>query len=187
MLDRRHLTLALAGTSSVVVALVLWPLLRSLSPSDRAINDGEFIVRIEPIVEGKLQVVPVNNFPLFVLRPSAKQREAITSLDPYVFDKAHSYYSPALDAYVYWGVSTKWGCPLSERTTEDRQAFWPEAPNLWPGGYWGGHCEVSYDYAGRTVADSARSFNGYAARWPNLDSPRIKVSGLNITVYPYDR
>lgn len=182
MLTRRRFTLALAGISLALAALAAGAFLHSLAPSDRAINDAEFVVRLEPIVEGELQVVRVNESPLFVLRPNAKQRESIAAMDPYVFDKTHGYYSSELNAYVYWGVSTKWGCPLSEKTAEDRQSLWPESPNLWRGGYWDGRCEVSYDYAGRTVADPTRSFNGYAVRWPNLSSPRIHATGLLLTV-----
>lgn len=182
MTRRLRLILALVGVSVVGCALVVMTLLRSLEPSDRAFNDAEFVVRLEPIMEGKLQVASVNGRPLFVLRPSRKQRESIAAMDPYVFDKTLGYYSAELDAYVYWGESTKWGCPLTEKTPEDRQVSWPDASNLWAGGYWDGRCEVSYDYAGRTVADSARSFNGYAAPWPNLRSPRMRASGLVVTI-----
>ncbi len=184
MSARSRLTLALAGLFAALVALAAWVFLRSLAPSGRATNDAEFVVHLEPIIEGKLHVVRVKESPLFVLRPSAAQRAGIAAMDPYVFDKTHSYYSPELKAYVYWGVSTKWGCPLSEKTAEERRALWPDAPNLWLGGYWDSRCEVSYDYAGRTVSDPTRSFNGYAVRWPNLRSPRVQVSGLVSTISP---
>lgn len=154
----------------------------SLSPSDRTQNDAEFVVTLAPVVEGKLQVVSVNGRPLFVLKPDAQQRRSIEEMDGHVFDKRHGFFSPELGAYVYWGESTKWGCPLSEMTTSDYKAYWPDSVRTWSGGYWDARCEVSYDYAGRTIASPDRAFNGYAAEWPNLRSPRIHVSGLTLTV-----
>lgn len=179
---RRVLLGALLFLGIVAMTAVATVLSQSLEPSARAWNDAEFVVTLAPLEEGKLQILHVNQHPLFVLRPDAGQRQSIRELNDHVFDKRHSYFSPELGAYVYWGESTKWGCPLLEKTAADQLVYWPDTERTWLGGYWDPHCEVSYDYAGRTIATYSRAFNGYTGEWPNLQSPHVRVSGQTLTI-----
>lgn len=157
----------------VGIGFVAYPFIASMGVSAKAKNDSLIQIEIPPLKEGIVSRVDVNGVQLFILRPNEEQSRSIKTLDDHVWNKEVTSFRHDLNAYVYWGMSTKWGCPLEPwPAQESRIKRWDENAN-WAGGFWDGHCEVSYDYAGRAIKTYRFTFNGYRAEHPNMDSPTV--------------
>lgn len=107
---------------------------------------------------------------------------SIAALDGHVWNTAKSSYVKELDAYLYWGTSTGWGCVLEEKPPQESQLKnWNEKAQ-WLGGFWDPQCEVSYDYAGRTIRTWEFTFNGYTGEFANLIPPKFTLEGGKLIV-----
>ncbi len=173
------MTTALIGISIMAVGFLF---LSSLAPSTKAKSNAEFVMPIPKLESGTLITLRVNDRNVFMLRPDAAQRKSITQLDAKVWNAAQDAYVPELDAYVYWGISTRWGCILQEKPAVEYRAVSEDGKKQWLGGYWDPICEVSYDYAGRTIRSQAFSYNGYTAEFPNLAKPKLRIIEDNIVI-----
>jgi hypothetical protein len=179
--------IALLLAVGVPAVSAAWHLLDSLAPSARAENEARAVIDLPTLEEGKLQVVMINERPLFFLRPNAEQRRAIDSLERQVAEPSRAAFKPELNAFVYWGESTRWGFPLREISAAEGRREQPDRQTPWLGGYWSERGEVSYDYAGRAITSQAYTYNGFNVPYPNLVSPRLLVQGNRAEVFRYGR
>jgi hypothetical protein len=155
------------------------PFLLSLAPSERARNSATFVLPLPVLEPGRLAILRINERPIFLLRPNEEQTRSIALLDGHVWNASKGNYVRELDAYVYWGTSTKWGCLLQDKPAQDTGMT---KKGEWLGGFWDPACEVSYDYAGRTIKTWEFTFNGYTGEFTNLVQPKFKVEGGNLIV-----
>lgn len=173
MNKRTILKLLTTGVISGGIVFASYPFLSSMGVSAKARNDDLAVIELPKLSPGQIVKVNVNGQELIFLKPDEEQKEAIRVLNDHVWDSDSAAYRQDVGAYVYWGVSTKWGCPLEHKPEQvSRIIKWDESAK-WLGGYWDWQCEVSYDYAGRSIRSYAYSFNGYNAEHPNLASPNI--------------
>jgi hypothetical protein len=157
-------------------------LIGSLGPSAQAFADAEVVLQLSPIIPGEIQAFHVHGRPLFILRPNREQQENLARLDAHVADRHSAAYVPELDAFVYWGISTNRGCDLQHKPPQVSMLLEYNPAAEWLGGFWSGVCELSYDYAGRTISSHEFTFSGYRAPSPNLSKPKLRVSGDVIAV-----
>jgi hypothetical protein len=148
---------------------------QSFFPSARAINEAEYVLNIVPLEPEKLQVHRIHGRQLFVLKPDKRQIESIKLLDDHVWKKEADSFVKELGAYVYWGHSTKFGRPLEHHPIDETLPPGWGIDRNWQGGYWHPWDEVSYDYAGRTIASYEFTYNGFNQAYPNLQVPTLKV------------
>lgn len=141
--------------------------------SAKADNDSLVSVRVDPLKPGELQVIDVKGNKLFLLKPSNAQLQSIHTLNSHVWDANSHSFDEKLGAYVYWGHSSKWGCPLEYVPPQASILLEWEPKAQWLGGYWDWLCEVSYDYSGRAIKTYGFTRNGYNHKHPNLGSPTI--------------
>ncbi len=152
---------------------ILHPFFESLGLSKKADNDSLISIEVKPLTLGELQIVDVKGKKLFLLKPSNAQLQSIQALNGHVWDANSHAFNEELGAFVYWGHSTKWGCPLElVPSKESRLLAWEPAAQ-WLGGYWDQQCEVSYDFAGRAIKTYGFTRNGYKQKHPSLESPTI--------------
>lgn len=169
--------MATVAMACIGVTLAAIPFAGTLSYSERAKSHADVAFDLPKLEAGKVVVLRVDGRPLFVLRPSEDQRKSIAGLDEHVWDARHTAYDAELGAYVYWGLSTRWGCELREKPQGTLRYYENQVKQRWSGGYWDPHCEVSYDYAGRAIRGIGYTFNGYAREVPNLAKPKFRVVG----------
>lgn len=178
-MSRRRNLISLASAFAILTILGIgYFLLASLAPTE-AVKDGlEVVITPPPLVAGELQTIKVGNRNLFVLRPNGQQREAIRTLDGFVYEKQTTSYSSEIAAYAFWGVSSRNPyCELQHYGVQPSRLL-DAVPNaLWLGGFWDPNCEVSYDYAGRAITQHEFTFNGYNVPFPNLKPAQIRVRG----------
>ena len=179
---RRVLVSTVSAFALFGVAASAIPFVSSLAPSERAKDYAKFVFQIPKLEPGHLYTLQVNGRLLFILRPDQKQLESISQLESHVWDTTKGAYVNELDAFVYWGMSTRWGCDLQEKPAEDSGLREWSVKAQWLGGYWDPRCEVSYDYAGRALRRWEFSYNGYADELPNLRKPNVKISGRTLVV-----
>lgn len=167
----------------VSLLAVAHPFIASLRPSAEAMNESLVSIKLPTLEPGIVNSVEVKGMKLFVLKPNEEQAAAIKRLDPYVADMTINSYRADIGAYVYWAHSSKWGCPLEHKPPQaSRLREWRRNAK-WLGGYWDPWCEVSYDYAGRTIKSYEFTFNGYT--WPGqgLKTPTVfEKSGSDYVV-----
>lgn len=173
MNKRRFLIISTAGLLIGGLAAASFPFLGSMKPSEKAKNDDLVLIDLPKLHPGQLLELTVEGRRLLVLRPNEEQRESIRILSDHVWDSDSYAYNAGIGAYVYWGESTRWGCPLDDKPPqESRIKQWDENAE-WLGGFWDPWCEVSYDYAGRSIKSYMYTYNGYSAKYPNLRAPKI--------------
>ncbi|TAH45434.1 MAG: hypothetical protein EYC71_06465 [Gammaproteobacteria bacterium] len=174
MKRRDLLRLVVTALGLLGIGLVTIPFLRSLSPSSSAKANASLVVQLSELQRGVLKVVENPYKPLFILRPSAEQLRAIESLDGHVWNTAQISYANEADVFIYWGISTRFGCALQEKKASRSILLEFSDDGTWLGGYWDPACQVSYDYAGRAIKSHRFSYNGYVAEVPNLEAPRFR-------------
>ena len=180
-MNRRQLLSRSIGALALLGALCMIGVLASaLRPSGRARSDAELVFPVPELVPGQLVIVHVGARPLFILRPTEEQRASVATLDAYVGNVTSDAFVPALGAYVYWGLSTKFDCELREQRPQDSRLLGMDRSARWLGGYWDPTCEVSYDYSGRAIKEWRFTFNGYTGSYPGLSKPCLRITDGNI-------
>lgn len=182
-MSRHALRIAVGSLIIVELAAIVYVLSKSLAPSARAKNDAEVLIHLDQIVPGEPLKIRVVGRPLFVLRPTETQRESIARLTPHVAFPSQSNYVHELDAFVYWGFATNRGCELDHQPPQESHLRKWSSNAVWLGGFWSPWCDVSYDYAGRTISSWEFTFNGYNVPFQNLTRPNLSISGNAITVH----
>ena len=182
------LSLTVCSIAFIGVIFSAFPFVKSLSIGPKANNASLVTIDIPQLTVGHLKEMEINGINLYLLKPSKEQVEAIQSLNTHVWNSSINSFNSELGAYVYWGHSTKFGCPLELKPAQESPILHWSQKAEWLGGYWDWRCEVSYDYAGRAIKTYEHTFNGYAAEFPNLDIPRIfKKQNGKIVVSIYQR
>jgi hypothetical protein len=172
MSKRRFLKIVTIFVAILGVTFVAYPFALSLKPSAKAENDSYVTVKLPKLETGIVNKIKIHNSYLFLLRPNQEQNESISLLDDHVWDKTKKYNSD-LEVYVYWGHSTKWGCPLENKEPQESLILHWNKKAKWYGGYWDSWCEVSYDYAGRAIKTWEYTYNGYTFQHENLKAPTV--------------
>lgn len=165
------------------IGLATIPFFRSMSPSSSIKANAKFVVDLSDLRPGVLKIVETPVGPVFILRPNAEQLRSIASLDAHVWHPEQIAYSKEVDAFIYWGISTRFGCELLEKKAPRSILTEFYDSGTWLGGYWDPACEVSYDYAGRAIKNGEFTFNGYNMEYPNLDVPRFKRHGDKLIIF----
>ena len=186
MSNRNLLLSAFVGLSLVAIAMVSFTFIATLQPNAKAINERQVIIKLDELKTGEVIIKEFAGNRLFFLRPNSDQLKAIEDLDDHVWDTSLSNYDPTLDAYVYWGHSTKRGCGLDHKPPNDSALKHYREKANWLGGYWDLICEVSYDYAGRAIKTYEYTFNGFTGEFPNLHKPNLEqISKTDFVVSLY--
>ena len=175
MNKKKAIIVAMYVLASVGMALLAYPFIASMSVSAKSKNESLVTIEIPTLTPGKLLKIGINGKTLFLLKPDQEQEDTIESLTPHVWNASTSSFNKEIGAYMYWGHSTKWGCPLELLPRQESRLLDWEPNAQWLGGYWDDWCEVSYDYAGRTIKTYAFTRNGYNAELPNLHSPEVFI------------
>jgi Rieske Fe-S protein len=170
---KKGLRYGLIAMSVFGAGAIIYPFLASLSPSAKAINDSVVIIDAPPLEPGIVYSEDINGTPLFLLKPTQAQRSSIELLNAHVWTPTINTYNPKLGAYVYWGFSPKWGCPLEHKPPQQSRLQEWNKDAKWLGGYWDNWCEVSYDYSGRAIKTYNRTYNGYTWNQKNLKTPSV--------------
>lgn len=167
------LTLIVKIMLLVGLIFAAYPFVASLGVSDKAKNNSVNSIEVPELEEGKVTIVSVQGLPLFILKPTPQQAESIRRLNDHVWDANIKSFNEDIGGYVFWGLSTRWGCKLSHHQQQvSRLKEW-SADAIWLGGYWDQSCEVSYDYAGRTIKTYEYTFNGFTGQFENLQTPSV--------------
>ena len=153
--------------------MAAYPFVASLGLSDRAKANSVVTIKVPELQRGKVLIVSVQGLPLVFLKPDIQQAESISLLNAHVWDINIKSYNKDLDAYVYWGLSTRYGCSLSHHEQQGSRLKEWSNDAVWYGGYWDHSCEVSYDYAGRAIKNHKYTFNGYTKQVENLQVPSV--------------
>jgi Rieske Fe-S protein len=187
MSKRRTLKITAAFVAVIGASFFAYPFASSLKPSAKAENESYVTVKLPTLEPGVVKRIKIRNNYLFLLRPNQEQIESISLLDGHVWDKTTKYNND-LGLYVYWGHSTKWGCPLENKEPQESLILHWNINAKWLGGYWDGWCEVSYDYAGRAIKTWEYTYNGYTFQHENLKVPTVfRKAGDNYLVSIYQR
>jgi len=169
-------------------AFASFPFFMSLNPSENAVNNSVIGITIPALIEGIPAVIKIGNADLILLKPTSQQLTNLVELNTKVWSKTTNTYNSELQAFVYWGISTKRGCTLEHKPPHESGIKEYDKKALWLGGYWDYTCEVSYDYSGRAIKEYAYTYNGYTLEAPNLSAPSIfKKHGDHYTVSIYQR
>jgi hypothetical protein len=110
ILSKSLLLMTLISLSVLGVVLV-----QSLAPSERALNEAEYVLKVQSIESGELQIHKIAGRQLFVLKPDKDQLASIDYLDEHVWNNTRNSYLETLGVYIYWGHSTKFGRPLEHQ------------------------------------------------------------------------
>ncbi|MDC7824808.1 hypothetical protein PQS90_06590 [Pseudomonas sp. BLCC-B13] len=182
------LSLTVCSIAFIGIIFSAFPFIKSLSIGPKANNASLVSIDIPQLTTGHLKEIEINGLKLYLLKPSKEQAEAIKKLNAHVWDSSINSFNNELGAYVYWGHSTKFGCPLELKPPQESPILQWSQKAEWLGGFWDWRCEVSYDYAGRAIKTYEHTFNGYTAEFPNLENPRIlKKQNGKIIVSIYQR
>lgn len=155
------------------VFMAAYPFVASLGLSEKAKNNSVISIEVPKLESGKVTTVSVQGLPLIFLKPNINQLKSISLLDAHVWDDNIKSYNKDLDAYIYWGLSTRRVCLLSHHEQQVSQLKEWSVDATWFGGYWDPSCEVSYDYAGRAIKTYEYTFNGYTMKVENLKKPSV--------------
>jgi len=173
-MQKRPLLISVTTTLVALASAAVFAFLSSLSPSERARANAELAIPLKDIPTGAVLQFDMGGRPLFVLRPSEEQWASIRMLDAHVRDsEIRSFFEPS-GVFVYWGSSSRRGCPLEHVPPGPSRLLDLSPSARWLGGYWDPICEMSYDYAGRAIATWEYSGNGFVSPYENLASPSVK-------------
>ncbi|MCV6637885.1 hypothetical protein [Candidatus Albibeggiatoa sp. nov. NOAA] len=175
MNKRKALSILVGILSIVGMASLSYPFLMSLNPSARAINNSFATVHLPKLELGVIYSIKVDGVPLLILRPNEYQKQTILKLDSHVWDKSINSYHETTGAYIYWGISPRFGCELAHFAPQDKRSNNRE----WLGGYWDNWCEVSFDYAGRSIKNPNMTLNGFVWNNEGLPSPSVELKDGN--------
>jgi len=161
---RRAAVLTTCAAGAVGGAAVVWPFLKSLKPSERALAAGAPVeVDISGMAPGELKRVEWRGKPVWVVRRTPEMLEAIRKDDPKVADPKslrtafptpdyakNEYRSIKPEYLVVVGICTHLGCSPSERFQPGPQ---PSLPDDWTGGFLCPCHGSLFDLAGRVFSN----------------------------------
>jgi len=189
MNTRQWLVRSFAATSLLGLAMSAWPFAASMMPSAEAWSRTTVLVDMPELERGIPVRLEVEGTPLFILRPTEAQRQALRALDAHVWSENPSAYRADLDAYVVWGISQRFGCRLQDQPPQPSRITQFDPHAQWLGGYWDPWCEVSYDYSGRAIHSYGFTFNGLTWVPEPLVTPAIFERQGNrylLSLFPLD-
>ena len=157
---RRAAVLTTCAAGAVGGAAVVWPFLKSMKPSERALAAGAPVeVDIAGMAPGELKRVEWRGKPVWVLRRTPEMLEAVRKSDPKVADPMskrtafptppyarNEYRSIKPEYLVVVGICTHLGCSPSDRFQPGPQ---PSLPDDWLGGFLCPCHGSLFDLAGR--------------------------------------
>jgi hypothetical protein len=161
------------------VAVLAWVLGSSLSISatSREASGAEIPAdRLAAITEGEVAEFVIFGTPLFVLRPSSRQLQALADMDSHVWNSRWSGYDEGHGLFIYWGVSTRFPevpCKL-QHIPPGPSPLGEGTGYRWLGGYLDPCHDSSYDYAGRTIKSLPYTRVRFNAEVPNLRAPEYQ-------------
>ena len=142
-----------------------------MEPSQHAINTATYEIKVGELDIGVPKFHRQKGRLLIFLRPNENQLQTIKELDKHVWNPSLANFNSDLNAYVYWGENTRWGCELEHVPPGESRFKDDDESAKWLGGYWDPLCESSYDYAGRTIKSWKYTRNGLNLEVPNLRKP----------------
>ncbi len=175
-MDRRTYLIATVGGLGLVALLATGYLfVASMRPSEKALNDSMVAVTLPSLEPGIVYSVDVGGYVLFVLKPNKDQIAAIHFLDSHTSNASTNAYKTDLGVYVYWAYSSRWSwrCPLEHYPPQESSLLQWNKNAKWLGGYWDPQCEVSFDYAGRSVQRDEYTYNGFTWKPEGMKTPSI--------------
>lgn len=177
-----------AALAFVVVAALLIgfvgvaaALFGSLRPSAQAVAADEVELPIAQLVAGRIVRLSVRGRPVLVLRPTPEQMRSVRLMDAHVWNPSLASFKPVIDAFVYAGTDTRFGCELMQVEPGESTLVKYPAPGRdaeWVGGYVD-RCgfAASYDLAGRAIRTRSMTYSGFDAELRNLDTYDVRISG----------
>ena len=171
--NKRTLSYVLGLFGVGVMVAILGVFFGYLGPSDAARPKEVAEIHIEEI-----RAIPQGDFVrvigpdgiAFVFKPTPEILEELPLLDDSVFDPEIESYVEELGVFIYWGISTRFGCLLLHAPRGSLEHF----PN-WPGGFYDPCHDSSYDYAGRTLSDPNLSYARFVKEVSNLYVPEVSI------------
>jgi hypothetical protein len=164
--------------SLALIAAVAYALTSYISPSTHINPATALYIDLKQVEAGKVQTLDHPRGTIFALRPSAVQWNTIKTLDAHVStanDKALSnFYAPA-NMFVYWARDPNRDCPLEHFPAAETLNNVQGDGRRWLGGFAHPTCEISYDYAGRAIANADFSKYGLASNYRSMRRPELKI------------
>lgn len=161
--SRRNAVLTTCAVGGAGTAAVVWPFLKSLRPSERALAAGAPVeVDISTLQPGEMKRVEWRGKPVWVVRRTPEMLAAVKKYDASVADpesnragytpdyakNAHRSIKP--EYLVVVGICTHLGCAPSDKFTPGPQ---PSLPDDWAGGFLCPCHGSLFDLAGRVFSN----------------------------------
>jgi ubiquinol-cytochrome c reductase iron-sulfur subunit len=183
---RRAAVLTTCAAGAVGGAAVVWPFLKSMRPSERALAAGAPVeVDISEIQPGEMKRVEWRGKPVWVLRRTPAMLEAIKKDDSKVVDPnsnrtafptpsyaKNEYRSIKPEYLVVVGICTHLGCSPSDKFQPGPQ---PSLPDDWTGGFLCPCHGSLFDLAGRVFSNMPAPDNLEVPPHMYLSDTRILV------------
>ena len=160
---RRNALIGTCAVGGAGTAAVVWPFLKSLRPSERALAAGAPVeVDISSLQPGEMKRVEWRGKPVWVVRRTPEMLAAVRKYDGAVADPdskrpgftpgyATNPNRPIKDEYlVVVGICTHLGCSPSDKFTPGPQ---PSLPDDWAGGFLCPCHGSLFDLAGRVFSN----------------------------------
>jgi ubiquinol-cytochrome c reductase iron-sulfur subunit len=160
---RRNALIGTCAVGGVGTAAVVWPFLKSLRPSERALAAGAPVeVDISSLQPGEMKRVEWRGKPVWVVRRTPEMLAAVKKYDGSVADPGsdRAGYTPDYaknphrsikeEFLVVVGICTHLGCSPSDKFTPGPQ---PSLPDDWAGGFLCPCHGSLFDLAGRVFSN----------------------------------
>ncbi len=183
---RRAAVLTTCAAGAVGGAAVVWPFLKSMRPSERALAAGAPVeVDISEIQPGEMKRVEWRGKPVWVLRRTPEMLQAVKKDDSKVVDPdsnrtafptppyaKNEYRSIKPEYLVVVGICTHLGCSPSDKFQPGPQ---PSLPDDWTGGFLCPCHGSLFDLAGRVFSNMPAPDNLEVPPHMYLSDTRILV------------
>ncbi len=161
---RRAALITTCAAGAVGSAAVVWPFLKSMRPSERALAAGAPVeVDITGMAPGEMKRVEWRGKPVWVVRRTPEMLEAVKKYDAKVADPAsrrtayptpeyarNEYRSIKPEYLVVVGICTHLGCSPTDKFQPGPQ---PSLPDDWAGGFFCPCHGSIFDLAGRVFSN----------------------------------
>ena len=161
---RRAALITTCAAGAVGSAAVVWPFLKSMRPSERALAAGAPVeVDITGMAPGEMKRVEWRGKPVWVVRRTPEMLEAVKKYDAKVADPAsrrtayptpeyarNEYRSIKPEYLVVVGICTHLGCSPTDKFQVGPQ---PSLPDDWAGGFFCPCHGSIFDLAGRVFSN----------------------------------
>ncbi len=183
---RRTAVLTTCAVGAAGSAAVVWPFLKSMRPSERALAAGAPVeVDISALTPGEMKRVEWRGKPVWVLRRTPEMLQAVKKDDSLVADPnsnrtafptpeyaKNEYRSIKPEYLVVVGICTHLGCSPSDRFEPGPQ---PSLPDNWAGGFLCPCHGSLFDLAGRVFSNMPAPDNLEVPPHMYLSDTRILV------------